>query len=263
MVVDGCPAEGESANPDQAEHSSINPVEVRTIRDKNLLARFLYPNPVCLLTSRNAAGCAHAWNIMTISWLTPINNMGQFVFSINKRRHTAANLQDCPEFVLSVPVRGMEEMVLAIGKCSGEDVDKATKLNIPLCSPGFSELGSAPVDLPCDYDPRQQSSALGSKKKHQRSAKKQLKADAVARLESGVGRVAVRNCCAHLLCTMLSSQEADHDHWLMTASVELAHVRAEYWSGKTFQPLHQEVAPFLTFFGSQTFGYVLAFDPTV
>jgi hypothetical protein len=38
---------------------------------QNLLSRFLYPNPVCLLTSRDDESSV---NVMTISWLTPINN---------------------------------------------------------------------------------------------------------------------------------------------------------------------------------------------
>jgi len=40
--------------------------------DKGMLARLLFPNPVCLLSSRG--GASDVRNVMTITWLTPINN---------------------------------------------------------------------------------------------------------------------------------------------------------------------------------------------
>ena len=39
--------------------------------------------------------------------------------------------------VLSVPVKGMEEMVRQIGKCSGSTEDKIDKLGIKLCGVGW------------------------------------------------------------------------------------------------------------------------------
>ena len=49
------------------------------------LSRLLYPNPVCFLSSW--AGGRR--NLMTISWLTAVDNEGRFVLSMNQRRHTA------------------------------------------------------------------------------------------------------------------------------------------------------------------------------
>lgn len=40
--------------------------------EKGMLSRVLYPNPVCLLSVWDAA--QHKRNVMTITWLTPINN---------------------------------------------------------------------------------------------------------------------------------------------------------------------------------------------
>ena len=66
----------------------------------HLAARLLYASPVCFLATRDrAAGGAAAggWagssvNVMTVSWLTAVDNRGTFVASINGGRHTAANL---------------------------------------------------------------------------------------------------------------------------------------------------------------------------
>ena len=46
------------------------------------LSRPLYPNPVCLLASRRPRG--GAVNLMTISWLTAVDNAGGFVCSMNQ-----------------------------------------------------------------------------------------------------------------------------------------------------------------------------------
>lgn len=43
--------------------------------EKGMLSRMLYPNPVCLLSAWDAAA-AKAF-VMTITWLTPINNQVQ------------------------------------------------------------------------------------------------------------------------------------------------------------------------------------------
>jgi hypothetical protein len=37
---------------------------------------------------------------------------------------------------------------------------------------------------------------------------------------------------------------------------------SEYWSGATFIPKRPEIPPYLTFLGSQVFGYVCAAPPT-
>ena len=69
-------------------------------------------------------------NVMVLSWLTPTNNQGRFMFSINKCRHSTLLLcqnssddensfQTGIEFTLSVPVRGMEKLILDVGSISG------------------------------------------------------------------------------------------------------------------------------------------------
>ncbi|KAI9982837.1 hypothetical protein PInf_006627 [Phytophthora infestans] len=59
---------------------------------------------------------------------------------MNATRYTANFMnQSGAVFVLNVPVRGMEELVLAIGSSSGSDGDKLEQLNIPICAPGVTE----------------------------------------------------------------------------------------------------------------------------
>eukprot|EP00466_Bigelowiella_natans_P020593 jgi/Bigna1/134335/aug1.24_g9043 len=115
--------------------------EVVELKDPRMMSRLLYPNPVCLLTVAPPEKTA---NVMTISWLTPANNYGSFLMSINKRRHSASLLsgREGAEFVLSVPTHFQEEMVLNIGKKSGSRCDKMKELSIVTCPPGWKHAGS-------------------------------------------------------------------------------------------------------------------------
>jgi hypothetical protein len=46
------------------------------------------------------------------------------------------------------------------------------------------------------------------------------------------------------------------EHIILHCEMELAWVRQNYWSGKTFVPAHVHLPPYLTFLGSKEFGYV-------
>lgn len=111
------------------------------IREKNLLSRLLYPNPVCLLTIKleveaESGVKSYERNIMTISWLTPIDNYGNFICSINKKRHSADLIMKARCFVLNIPVHGQESMIVSIGSVSGRLGDKFEFLGIPATVPG-------------------------------------------------------------------------------------------------------------------------------
>eukprot|EP00757_Euglenozoa_sp_SAG-D1_P020004 gene20004-7096_t len=84
---------------------------------KHLFSRILYPNPVCFLTSRTE----NEVNVMTISWLTAIDNNGVFFASMNQKRHSAslvfAGAVETQRFTLSVPVQGMEATLKKVGGC--------------------------------------------------------------------------------------------------------------------------------------------------
>jgi flavin reductase (DIM6/NTAB) family NADH-FMN oxidoreductase RutF len=114
---------------------------VVVIREKNLLSRLLYPNPVCLLTVKvendTVAGVkTYDRNVMTMSWLTPIDNYGNFICSINKKRHSADLVLKARKFVLNVPVHGQESMILSVGSISGRLGDKFDILGLPATVPG-------------------------------------------------------------------------------------------------------------------------------
>ena len=51
--------------------ASFPPVMATQLQDPQMLTRLLYPNPVCLLSTYAPP---RPPNIMTITWLTPINN---------------------------------------------------------------------------------------------------------------------------------------------------------------------------------------------
>jgi flavin reductase (DIM6/NTAB) family NADH-FMN oxidoreductase RutF len=75
---------------------------------------------------------------MIVSWLTPINNKGNFIASIKKTRFSAELIHQTKSFVLSVPVEGMESLLLKIGKCSGRDVNKILDNKIVTTGFGFT-----------------------------------------------------------------------------------------------------------------------------
>jgi hypothetical protein len=63
-------------------------------------------------------------NVMVLSWLTPTNNEGGFMCALHKRRFSAECLQARQHFALSIPVAGMEGLVLKVGDVTGKSVDK-------------------------------------------------------------------------------------------------------------------------------------------
>jgi len=108
------------------------------------LSRLLYTNPVCFLGTTSAA---QQKNVMVLSWLTATNNAGGFMFSICKRRYTASNLNENAFFTLSVPVRGMEELVRGVGSVSGRVGSKFPQDHPPPPPPNKNNanaVGSAP-----------------------------------------------------------------------------------------------------------------------
>ena len=105
------------------------------------LSRPLYPNPVCFLATWSAPGTRpRRRNLMTISWIAPIDNEGRFFASMNQRRHSAKLLMAHPYLVLSAACAGLETMLTRVGGCTGARVEKASTLGVPLCRPGWMAL---------------------------------------------------------------------------------------------------------------------------
>ncbi|KAL3669465.1 hypothetical protein V7S43_005857 [Phytophthora oleae] len=220
--------------------SSMNWVAV----DKGMLSRLLYPNPVCLLSVCSGDGSARS--LMTITWLTAINNQGGFICSMNATRHTANFMnQSGAIFVLNVPVRGMEELVLSIGGSTGANVDKFEEFNVTVCAPGGGEIEPVATD------------SIESKV---RTKKPKLSKKELTRLEiaSAVAQsIALRDCIAHLLCRVETVTE-DDGHLLLRCTQLAGWTRRAYWDGRNFMPQDGTSAePYLTFLGSKMFGYVV------
>lgn len=211
--------------------------------DKGMLSRLLYPNPVCLLSARSPDGCLRS--LMTISWLTAINNQGKFICSVHATRNTATLLNQVGAvFVLNVPVRGMEEIILAIGGSSGADGDKFEQLNVALCTPGGGTLANSTNERVRTLKPK--------------VSKKDLLRQEVT--EAVAQSIALRDCVAHLLCRVDTVTE-DDGHLLLRCTQLAGWTRREYWDGRNFIAQHGTHAePYLTFLGSKMFGYVLPKD---
>ena len=209
----------------------------------NMMCRLLYPNPVCLLTVydprttntkyQQDAHHRHLMNVMTITWLTPIDNSGTFVCSINKKRYTSELLNVSSIFVLNIPTRDMEPTILRIGSCSGRDVDKFQQFGLQLCCPGWSSSSIPVVQRRGDDDER------GSfcVSKH---------------------AVVLSDCIAHTICTVQEKQDQGQ-HWLFVCKQQMSWSRKVYFEdGKRFRRNCESLPPYLTFLGSQTFGSVVS-----
>ncbi|TYZ58366.1 hypothetical protein PybrP1_004960 [[Pythium] brassicae (nom. inval.)] len=244
---------------DGSEASAAVPPPVWVAVEKGMLSRVLYPNPVCLLSVWDVSQCRA--NVMTITWLTPVNNQGGFICSVNCNRYTASFVSSPGAlFVLNVPVRGMEELVLAIGGCSGANVDKFTELGIVTCAPGSNDASvldtsrsrsAADVDADC-----------GEVGVPTNSKKPKLSRQEVARQvvdDAAAKSVAIRGCAAHVICRVESAQ-TDEGHWTLRCSQLAAWCNCDYWDGKNFLSRSPTAAPFLTFLGSKVFGYVVSSD---
>ena len=234
------------------------------------LSRPLYPNPVCFLSTWHPG--RRGANLMTISWLTPIDNEGVFFCSMNQRRHSAALLAAHPFFVLSVACAGLETLLLRVGGCSGARVaDKPTALGVPLCRPGWCVDAGAEVEpvspLPADEEAadgdgcEDGGGAEGGGWPSEGDLEMPAAPPCGDELDRALaGAVAVAPCVAHIVARVRHVRGA-HGHFLLTAETLAAYARAEYWSGKTLERQRSDLPPILSFVGSQRFGRLGAAEP--
>lgn len=224
-------------------------------------SRLLYTHPVCFLTTTSNGGKR---NVMTISWLTATNNEGAFMCSMNIRRHTATILQSGVfDFVLSVPVQGMETLVRDVGAISGKWGSKFPA----------DHVGQ---ELPKELQGQHLDKQMGKNKR-----KRLMSAAGVPGLEAvpfgsqtpalstgetsafGTKAFAIRGTVAHMTCSSYKLIESviDSDHLLILATITAAHVHPSYWDAtkNRFRP-ERDAPPYLTFFGSQEFGYIVNED---
>ena len=211
------------------------------ITDRKMLNRLLYTNPVCILST--PAGETWKANVMTMSWLTPIDNEGHIVFSMNRSRYSANSVvKNRSHFVLSVPVSGMEETLKQIGK-GGKKKDKENKEESKLPSTTESFLFSQKLaDL---VDGGLELVHVGSKSNL-----------GFEELEEINPYFAVKGTVAHMLVKVERVlEETDNNHYVCRARIRRGWVDPAYWQdGKMFKPSLNILPSTLTFFGSQQFG---------
>ncbi|EGZ07222.1 hypothetical protein PHYSODRAFT_565275 [Phytophthora sojae] len=171
--------------------------------DRGMLSRLLYPNPVCLLSVRSKDGGARS--LMTITWLTAINNQGGFICSMNATRHTAKFMNQ------SGAVFGTLELVLAIGGSTGADADKFEQLHVAVCAPGGGEL--QPATSTSDDQ-------VEAETKKRKLSKKELARQEIA--NAAAQSIALQDCVAHLLCRVETVTEDDGHLLLRTPGPDLA-----------------------------------------
>lgn len=288
------------------------------LKEAKQFSRLLYTNPVCFLctwtqppghnpnatsTAKEDASANYSaeglqtvttQNVMVLSWLTATNNHGRFMFSINRRRFSASLLYDkfsCTngcDFVLCVPVQGMEELVRNVGSVSARWGH--SKFPQDASDPQSHQYQAGMQNLETGETTKQ--TPMQSQSHGQRESKRQKKKNHASKFihgipglqrvafghrvaESSVGVVenevssshhiedifAIGGTVAHLHCRihriLHDDNLIDSEHYLVLADVKRACVHADYWNGdkNIFQSRLPGFPPYLTFFGSQTFGY--------
>lgn len=221
-------------------------------------------------------------NVMVLSWLTPTNNEGRFMFSIHKSRYSASLIAPYEpsnhntdekklgvEFSLCVPIKGMEQLVLNVGSISGRYGCK------------FQSSSSNESKEVSYTDDEQLSNRKRKKLKQEKLSRHGV--PGLVKVSLGCSDpseslttanssdiFAIQGTVAHLHCRTYGvvlnsplehqSHSVDEDHWIILAEVIDAYVQPSYWDSNKLlfcpQGNETEVPPCLTFFGSQTLGYV-------
>lgn len=217
--------------------SSISSSEaVVQLKDKQLMSRLLYSNPVCLLSTflpaeAGAPAAVSNANVMVCSWLTCIDNRGGVFLSINEKRTSALAFSQpwraggsdeewAPvTFVLSVPTSDLEAVILRVGSCHGSSVDKfGTIAGLSPCAPGWAQGEAREGEQEADTRPP-----------------------------------AVAECVAHIVLVASSRPMVNSGHLHVFAEMKQAWVKAAYWDGKCFAPKKVGVAPLVAFNGTKCF----------
>jgi flavin reductase (DIM6/NTAB) family NADH-FMN oxidoreductase RutF len=105
--------------------------------------QLLEPGPVVLLTTAHKG---HA-NLMTMSWHMMVEFEPPIVACVvSNANYSHAALRATKECVIAIPVLELAPKVVAIGNCSGRDVDKFSKFDL---TPIPAERVSPPLVAEC------------------------------------------------------------------------------------------------------------------
>ena len=154
-------------------------------------------------------------------------------------------------FSLSVPVKGMERLVLEVGGTSGKYGSKFASSATERTSGGQRPVFEPPL-----------SKRQSKKQRNSRGVEGLHEVPCGMRPAEHFATFAVEGTVAHLICRvyamMTDTDIVDDEHCLVFCEVVQAFVHASYWdrAKSLFRP-GDESPPYLTFFGSQAFGYTV------
>eukprot|EP00041_Stephanoeca_diplocostata_P026221 m.701381 g.701381 ORF g.701381 m.701381 type:complete len:191 (+) comp22913_c1_seq8:858-1430(+) len=185
----------------------------------------------------------------------------------------------------------MQEVLRRIGGCSGYDINKQRLLQLDTVAPGawrtyscehrHDATTSQPLEARVQqlerhtamYTRELASVALRVAKLKKRMRRGQHHQQSVRHVPAPVAHsvhstdadtptaACIHSACAHLTCEIESMTE-HRGHWITLAKIVHAHVKPEYWSGKTLRRKVSSLPRILTFLGSQEFGVVDDVQPT-
>jgi flavin reductase (DIM6/NTAB) family NADH-FMN oxidoreductase RutF len=264
--------EGTSTSKDDVVSTTENKIGYDVISNEKLIkitpekaSRILHCNPVCFLVTTVSGKT----NVMTLSWITPANNYGGFVFIIHKTRYSATDMTENSYFSLSVANSSHRTQLLACGKASGRNVDKLGGAIEGLESESFSSHNSEHL-RETKKSNGNSFSVLGSSSEDEDecedgtdSSNKDSKAVSTtstdnSNIPNNDYPEAIKNTAGRILCRIVRRCDAaDAGHWLVTAQIEDAYVHPSYWDGKCFAPQTSTTPPLLSFLGSQRFGFIV------
>ena len=105
--------------------------------------QLLEPGPVVLLTTAHKGRA----NVMTMSWHMMVDFEPPLIACIvSNRDHSFAALRATKECVIAISAVELADKVVAIGNCSGRDVDKFSAFHL---TPKKAEHVSAPLAAEC------------------------------------------------------------------------------------------------------------------
>jgi flavin reductase (DIM6/NTAB) family NADH-FMN oxidoreductase RutF len=120
---------------------------MRAYRKRDLpvdeVRRYLEPGPIVLVSSRHRGRT----NIMTMGWHAVMEFTPSLVgCCISRGNHSHAMISRSGECVINVPTLDLAKTVVAIGNCSGADVDKFARFGL---TAGDAERVAAPLIAEC------------------------------------------------------------------------------------------------------------------
>ncbi len=105
--------------------------------------QYIEPGPVVLLTTAHRGRA----NVMTMSWHMMVEFEPPLIACVvSDANHSFAALRATRECVIAIPARRLAAKVVAVGNCSGRDLDKLAQIGL---TPQPAERVAAPLIAEC------------------------------------------------------------------------------------------------------------------